>query len=171
MPSDHVIKDEPRFVGAVRKAAEVAATGKLVLFGIAASTPHSGYGYIERGAALAGFDGGFAVAPSRKSPTRRRRRVTSRPAATTGTAASSCWVRVRCSPNWSASSLPFSPRPDARWQAPARDLGFLRLEGQGFASAPSISIDYAVMERTGLAAVVPIDVGWSDVGSWSSLWD
>src|SRR5690606_20445445 len=51
------------------------------------------------------------------------------------------------------------------------DLGFLRLDGKSFEKAPSISIDYAVMERTDLAAVVPIDVGWSDVGSWSSLWE
>jgi mannose-1-phosphate guanylyltransferase / mannose-6-phosphate isomerase len=51
------------------------------------------------------------------------------------------------------------------------DLGFLRLDAKAFAAAPGISIDYAVMEKTALAAVVPIDVGWNDVGSWSSLWE
>src|SRR5262249_18334531 len=51
------------------------------------------------------------------------------------------------------------------------DLGFLRLDRTAFATAPNISVDYAVMEKTGAAAVLPIDVGWSDVGSWSSLLD
>ena len=52
-----------------------------------------------------------------------------------------------------------------------RDLGFVRLNGTAFAQSPNISIDYAVMERTTRAAMLPLDVGWSDVGSWSSLWD
>ena len=62
MPSDHAVKDEARFVEAVRRAAGVAATGRLVLFGIEPDAPHTGYGYIKRGTALEGFRGGaFAV--------------------------------------------------------------------------------------------------------------
>ena len=68
MPSDHVIKDEPGFVAAVHRAAEVAAAGKLVLFGIAPGAPHTGYGYIRRGAPLAGFAGAFAVAAFTEKP-------------------------------------------------------------------------------------------------------
>src|SRR5690606_22644941 len=58
MPSDHVIRDEPRFVECVRRAAKVAATGRLVLFGIKPAEAHTGYGYIRQGAALEGFNGG-----------------------------------------------------------------------------------------------------------------
>ena len=68
MPSDHVIKDEPGFVAAVRRAAEVARTGKLVLFGITPSGPHTGYGYIRRGEPLAGFEGVYGVAAFAEKP-------------------------------------------------------------------------------------------------------
>ena len=68
MPSDHVIKDEARFVAAVRRAAEVAEAGKLALFGIAPGVPHTGYGYIQRGEPLPGFDGAFAVRAFTEKP-------------------------------------------------------------------------------------------------------
>ena len=70
MPSDHVIKDDTRFVAAVRRAADVAAAGRLTLFGIQPSAPHTGYGYIHRGAPLAGFDGAFAVRAFTEKPNR-----------------------------------------------------------------------------------------------------
>jgi mannose-1-phosphate guanylyltransferase/mannose-6-phosphate isomerase len=171
MPSDHVIEDEQGFVAAVRKAADIAATGKLVLFGIPPSAPHPGYGYIRRGAALAGFDGAFAVGAFREKPDRET-------AASYLASGDHYWnsgifvlgARAflgeleRLQPSILAGAK--RALADA-----ASDLDFLRLDAQGFASAPSISMDYAVMERTGLAAVLPIDVGWSDVGSWSSLWE
>ena len=70
MPSDHVIKDNMRFVAAVRRAADVAGAGRLTLFGIAPSAPHTGYGYIHRGEPLAGFDGAFAVRAFTEKPNR-----------------------------------------------------------------------------------------------------
>ena len=70
MPSDHAIKDEKGFVAAVHRAAEVAAAGKLVLFGVAPTSPHTGYGYIHRGAPLANFDGAFAVNAFTEKPNR-----------------------------------------------------------------------------------------------------
>jgi mannose-1-phosphate guanylyltransferase/mannose-6-phosphate isomerase len=171
MPSDHVIKDEPAFVVAVRKAAEVATTGRLVLFGITPGAPHTGYGYIRRGAPLAGFDGAFAVGAFTEKPDRET---------ATGYLASGDY-------SWNSGIFVLGARAflaelerlEPAILAAARralagageDLGFLRLDAEAFAAAPGISVDYAVMERTGLAAVVPIDVGWSDVGSWSSLWE
>jgi mannose-1-phosphate guanylyltransferase / mannose-6-phosphate isomerase len=68
MPSDHVIKDQSAFVEAVRRAANVAATGRLVLLGITPRTPHTGYGYIRRGAVIAPFDGAFAVEAFTEKP-------------------------------------------------------------------------------------------------------
>jgi mannose-1-phosphate guanylyltransferase/mannose-6-phosphate isomerase len=171
MPSDHVIRDEPRFVTAVRQAAEIAASGKLVLFGITPSAPHTGYGYIERGAPLAGFDGAFAVAAFTEKPDRQ---TAERYLASGGY-------------DWNSGIFVFGARAflaelerlepailaaaESALAGARDDLGFLRLDGEAFASAPGISIDYAVMERTSLAAVMPIDVGWSDVGSWSSVWE
>ena len=172
MPSDHVIKDDQRFVEAVRRAAIVAATGRLVLFGIKPAEPHTGYGYIRQGESLEGFTGGaFQVKAFVEKPDIK----------TAGKYVSDggyYWnsgifvLHVR-------TFLDELARLEPRVLEAARggltnaveDLGFLRLDKPSFAAAPSISIDYAVMEKTELAAMLPIDVGWNDIGSWSSLWD
>jgi mannose-1-phosphate guanylyltransferase/mannose-6-phosphate isomerase len=171
MPSDHVIRDEPRFAEPVRRAGEIAAAGRLVLFGITPDAPHTGYGYIRRGAPLAGFDGAFAVAAFTEKPDRET-------AAQYLAAGGYDWnsgIFVLGARAFLGELERFEPAIlDAVRRAldgARSDLGFLRLDADAFASAPGISIDYAVMERTGLAAVLPIDVGWSDVGSWSSLWE
>jgi mannose-1-phosphate guanylyltransferase/mannose-6-phosphate isomerase len=171
MPSDHVIKDEAAFVAAVRRAAEVAATGRLVLFGVTPTEPHTGYGYIRRGAPLSGFAGVFAVDAFMEKPT-------SATAAGYVMAGGYYWnsgifvFRARTFLDELASHDPSILEAARQALAAAKeDLGFLRLDPDAFARAPSISIDYAVMERTRAAAVVPVDIGWSDVGSWSSLWE
>ncbi len=171
MPSDHAITDEGGFLAAVRRASEVAEAGKLVLFGIAPLSPHTGYGYIRRGAPLPGLEGVFEVATFAEKPGREtaERYVASR---------EYYWnsgifvlgVRTfldeleRLQPAVLAAAK-------AALLAARSDQGFLHLDGEAFAKAPVISVDYAVMEKTTLAAVLPIDVGWSDVGSWSSLWE
>ncbi len=171
MPSDHAIKDEPGFVSAVLRAAEVARTGRLVLFGITPSAPHTGYGYIRRGAPLAGFVEAYTVDA-----------FTEKPDVRTATAYLDAGTYY-----WNSGIFVFGARAfleelarlepailDAAQQALADardDLGFLRLGAEAFARAPAKSIDYAVMEHTGSAAVLPVDIGWSDVGSWSSLWE
>jgi mannose-1-phosphate guanylyltransferase/mannose-6-phosphate isomerase len=171
MPSDHVIEDEPAFVAAVRLAAKVATTGKLVLFGIAPRTPHTGYGYIRRGAALPGLDGAFAVDAFMEKPNQQT-------AAAYLGAGGYFWnsgIFVFRADTFLDELARLAPAIlDAARQALAdceEDLGFLRLRAEAFAKAPDISIDRAVMERTRAAAVVPVDMGWSDVGSWSSLWE
>jgi mannose-1-phosphate guanylyltransferase/mannose-6-phosphate isomerase len=171
MPSDHVIKDERGFVAAVRRAAEVAETGKLVLFGITPTGPHTGYGYIRRGAPLAGFADAYDVDAFTEKPDAAR-------AADYLAAGNYSWnsgIFVFAARTFLSELARLEPAIlDAARQALAAatvDLDFLRLEREAFARAPGISIDYAVMERTDLAAVLPIDVGWSDVGSWSSLWE
>jgi mannose-1-phosphate guanylyltransferase/mannose-6-phosphate isomerase len=171
MPSDHVIRDVPGFVAAVRKAGEIAATGKLVLFGIKPSAPHTGYGYIQRGKPLAGFDGAYAVGGFKEKPSQ----GTAEEYIAAGSYDWNSGIFVLGARTFLSELERFEPAILAAAKGAvdgARDdLGFLRLESKSFEQAPSISIDYAVMERTGLAAVVPIDVGWSDVGSWSSLWE
>jgi mannose-1-phosphate guanylyltransferase / mannose-6-phosphate isomerase len=171
MPSDHLIRDEPGFVAAIRQAAEIAEAGKLVLLGIAPDRPHTGYGYIRRGAPLPGFAYAHIVEAFTEKPD---------PAAAARyvQAGSYSWnsgifiFRADTYLGELARHAPAILEPARQALAGAEeDLGFLRLDAQAFARAPSISIDYAVMERTSAAAVLPVDIGWSDVGSWGSLWE
>ncbi len=171
MPSDHVIDDGAAFADAVRRAAVVAATGRLVLFGIKPSSAHTGYGYIRCGAPLSDGEEARAVDAFVEKPDK---------ATAEGYLAAGTYL-------WNSGIFVLHARtfldemqrlaPDILTAARAAldkahvDLGFLRLDGNAFATAPAISIDYAVMERTQKAAVLPIDVGWNDVGSWSSLWE
>lgn len=171
MPSDHAIRDEAGFATAVRRAAEIAATSKLVLFGIAPNSPHTGYGYIHRGTPLANFDGAFSVSAFKEKPNRE----TAQGYLATGEYYWNSGIFVLGASTFLKELKRLNPAVfDAAQKAIAaaqEDLGFLRLDAEAFSQSPSISVDYAVMEKTSLAAVLPIDVGWSDVGSWSSLWE
>ncbi|MBA4129842.1 MAG: mannose-1-phosphate guanylyltransferase/mannose-6-phosphate isomerase [Hyphomicrobium sp.] len=172
MPSDHAVKDEPRFVEAVRKAAEIAATGKLVLFGITPDSPHTGYGYIKRGASIPQSNGSAFTAE----------RFCEKPDASTAASylaeGDYFWnsgIFVLNAQTFLDEIAHLDPKilQAARGALAnaAEDLGFLRLGRDQFAESPNISVDYAVMEKTTAAAMLPIDVGWNDVGSWTSLWE
>jgi mannose-1-phosphate guanylyltransferase/mannose-6-phosphate isomerase len=172
MPSDHVVKDEARFVEGVRRAAKVAATGKLVLFGIKPDAPHTGYGYIRQGSALEGFSGAaFKVDAFYEKPDT----ATAERYLATGGYFWNSGIFVLDARTFLDELARLEPAIlEAARGALAgaeTDLGFLRLDRKAFAASPNISIDYAVMEKTAEAAMLPIDVGWNDVGSWSSLWD
>ena len=171
MPSDHVIEDRGAFLAAVERAAAAARAGHLVTFGIHPEKPETGYGYIERGAALSGAEGAFAVA-----------RFVEKPDA--GTA-----ERYVASGDffWNSGIFLFPAalflgelerlRPDIvaacrrALDGARRDEDFVRLDKEAFAACPADSIDYAVMEHTAKAAVVPVSMGWSDLGSWDALWE
>ncbi|HXF53779.1 MAG TPA: mannose-1-phosphate guanylyltransferase/mannose-6-phosphate isomerase [Hyphomicrobiaceae bacterium] len=172
MPSDHVISNETRFADAVRQAASIAASGKLVLFGIEAKTPHTGYGYIRSGRPFmatgwATFEvAGFFEKPDRKTAERY--------VADGGYYWNSgiFVLNVRTFLEELSRLEPVLLEAVRASLAGAReDLGFLRLEAEAFARAPDISVDYAVMEKTSAAVVMPVDVGWSDIGSWATLWE
>ena len=171
LASDHAIRGADAFNGAVRRAAEVAAAGMLVTFGIAATRPDGGFGYIERGDALRSDAGAFKIARFVEKPSEE----TARAMIATGRA------------YWNSGMFAFGARrvleelgrfrPDILEAARAAvasavdDLGFLRLGKEAFLACPAEAIDRAVMERTAHAAVIPADFEWSDVGSWSALWD
>lgn len=172
MPSDHVILQEAQFVDAVRRAAKVAETGRLVLFGIKPSGPHTGYGYIRQGAQLAGCDAGaYAVDAFFEKPNQ----ATAESYVAGGDYFWNSGIFVLGARTFLDELQKLEPAiyeaARAALAGVKEDLGFLRLDRDAFGQAPNISIDYAVMEKTRLAAMLPIDVGWSDVGSWSSLWD
>ncbi|MEZ5817640.1 MAG: mannose-1-phosphate guanylyltransferase/mannose-6-phosphate isomerase [Hyphomicrobiaceae bacterium] len=172
MPSDHVIADEAGFADAVRKAARVAAGGRLVLFGIKPSEAHTGYGYIRQGNAVSGSDNAaFAVDAFFEKPD-------AATAADYVAAGNYFWnsgifvLHARTFIEEMARLEPTILEAARGALASAEsDLGCMRLDKAAFSAAPNISVDYAVMEKTSLAAMLPIDVGWNDVGSWASLWE
>ena len=170
MPSDHAIGDPAAFEDAIGRAAAAARAGALVTFGIAADRPETGYGYIRRGAALAGLEGSYEVAAFVEKPDRAR--------AESYLAAGDYF--------WNSGIFLFpaqlyvdelsSRRPEmvagcrAALNTAQRDLDFLRLDKAAFTELRGESIDYAVMEHTKRAAIVPVSMGWSDIGSWDALW-
>jgi len=166
LPSDHAAA----FRAAVATAMPAAAAGLLVTFGVAPTGPHTGYGYVAAGEELRSSPGCFRVSRFVEKPDLETAR------------------HYLAKGGWSWNSGMFLFAAGAfldeckRWQpalhdavraaiADARDdLDFLRLAAEPFAAAPSISVDYAVMERTDKAAVVPADMDWTDMGSWAALW-
>ena len=168
LAADHEIKDPQAFAAAVGDAATLAADGKLVTFGIVPTQAATGYGYIRRGAA----DGpGFAVDEFVEKPDR---------ATAEGYLADGGYYwnsgmfmfRAQAYLDELARLRPAMLENCRRAVAGCRaDLDFLRLDAAAFEACESDSIDYAVMEHTGLACVVPLDAGWSDIGSWSALWE
>ncbi len=168
LPSDHVISDAEALAAAIQEAARAAAEGALVTFGVVPTGPETGYGYIQRGDTQGG---GYRVLSFVEKPDLETAK---------GYLASGDYY-------WNSGMFAFRAgrfleeleqyRPDildACNQACSRtqaDLDFMRIDSDAFAACPAESIDYAVMEKTDRAVVIPLDAGWSDVGSWSSLWD
>jgi mannose-1-phosphate guanylyltransferase/mannose-6-phosphate isomerase len=168
LPADHLVEDEAAFREAVDGALPLAAEGWLVTFGITPEHAETGYGYIQRGEPLGGA--GFQV-----------RRFVEKPDLATAEAYLAAGDYA-----WNSGMFLFraeryldelgqhapdilAAARDASAAAKA-DLDFIRVDGDAFAASPSDSIDYAVMEKTSRAAVVPVSCGWSDIGSWSALW-
>ncbi len=168
LPSDHVVRDVEAFRRAVLAATPAAAAGALVTFGIVPTAPETGFGYIQADPGAAGV--------------RKVLRFVEKPDAATaqryldagGYYWNSGMFLFRAS-RYLAELGRF--RPDilegarAAFAAARRDGDFVRLDAAAFEATPAESIDYAVMERTDAAMVLPVDIGWNDVGSWSALWD
>lgn len=169
--SDHVIDDVKAFHEAVRIAANAAREGYLVSIGVMPTRPETGYGYIDRGAELKTVRGAFAVKRFVEKPDR----ATAERFIQGGTHLWNASIFLFRASTYLDELKKYAPdvlsQAEAALRQGTRDLDFLRLDRDAFAKCPSISIDYAVMERTDHAAVVPADIGWSDVGSWSVLWE
>ncbi|MDE0212946.1 MAG: mannose-1-phosphate guanylyltransferase/mannose-6-phosphate isomerase [Deltaproteobacteria bacterium] len=169
LPADHVIRDESRFASAVRAAVLEAAAGHLVTFGVTPAYAETGYGYIKAAGRTGVSDDGRKV-----------ERFVEKPDA--GEAAG---YLEEGGYYWNSGMFVF---PASRYldelglhepavrDAVARahrnaveDVGFLRLEARSFSSSPAVSVDYAVMEHTSDAVMVPLEANWSDIGSWAAL--
>lgn len=169
LPADHLIQGQHEFQEALKKACQAAEQGELVLFGIQPYRPETGYGYIK--VAAPQEDGLVAVEQFVEKPGFEQ----------------ACRFLESGNYLWNSGMFLFRAsrfleelkryEPDIydtcrlalsqSW----RDLEFLRIDAESFAHCPDSSIDYAVMEKTDRAMVVPLSAGWSDVGSWSSLWE
>jgi mannose-1-phosphate guanylyltransferase/mannose-1-phosphate guanylyltransferase/mannose-6-phosphate isomerase len=169
MAADAAMNDLEALHAVIQRGAAAAAQGHFVTFGMTPSAPETGYGYIEQGAALAGLDGVFRLARFIEKPNQAKA------------------AELIASPKnfWNSGMFMFTAEfilaeldryaPDvlaavrAAMAARHADLDFIRLGAAAFEAAPDISIDYAIAEKTDKAVVVPANIGWSDVGSWSAL--
>jgi mannose-1-phosphate guanylyltransferase/mannose-6-phosphate isomerase len=170
LPADHVIEDRAAFHAAIERAAASVADGALATFGIVPTAPETGYGYIHRGAATA-TDGSFRVDRFVEKPDL----ATAQGFLADGNYFWNSGMFLFRAERYLGELKEFQPAiasaVDTAMKDSYRDLDFCRLDEKAFAACPSDSIDYAVMEHTQHAVVVPADIGWSDVGSWSALWE
>jgi len=173
LPADHVINDSEGFQNAVAAGREQASNGKLVTFGIKATAPETGYGYIKRGQKLDNYGDltayqvdQFVEKPNEEVATR--------------------YIESGCY-DWNSGIFLFSAKTflselekfqpkvletcKKAYNNKSADFDFLRVETAAFEASPDIAIDYAVMEKTEHAVVVPMSVGWNDLGSWSAMWE
>ncbi len=166
LPSDHVVLDDAAFHSSVKAASAAAESGKLVTFGIVPTGPETGYGYIK---AIAG-SGVRAVERFVEKPDL----GTAQNYVASGEYFWNSGMFLFKATRYLAELRKFQPDMlSACEQALAnavRDTDFIRLDAVAFESCPSDSIDYAVMEKTADATVIGLNAGWSDVGSWSALW-
>jgi mannose-1-phosphate guanylyltransferase/mannose-6-phosphate isomerase len=171
LPADHHIPDAAALRAAVTAALPAAQAGLLVTFGVVPRWAETGYGYIERGEALPAAPGAYRVARFLEKPNEE----TAQRFLASG------------SHYWNSGMFLFQARSflaelerlqpavvsatDAALAGAKRDLDFLRLDAAAFARNPSVSVDYAVMEHTDRAAVLPVSFPWTDLGSWKALWE
>lgn len=173
LPADHLISDRASFLTALEKAERAAKAGALVTFGVVPTVAETGYGYIKRGKPL-----GNEVAKDAyrvESFVEKPDAQTARTYLESGEYLWNSGMFVFRADRFLEEMERFAPDilnacRDAISGA-SEDLDFCRLERAAFLRSPSDSVDYAIMERTEAAAVVPLDAGWSDIGSWSALQD
>jgi mannose-1-phosphate guanylyltransferase len=169
LAADHEIRDEDEFLQAIQVARNFAEKGKLVTFGIVPSSPETGYGYIKTGHSLG--DNGYKVSAFIEKPELElaKKYITDgRYLWNSGMFMFKASVYIRELKKFRPDIFVACEKSLAASQ---HDLDFIRVDSDSFSFCPEDSIDYAVMEKTDKAVVVPLDAQWSDVGSWSALWD
>ena len=170
MPADHVIPDRERFTEIVARGVQLAGAGFLVTFGVVPARPETGYGYIRRGEAIGNGDA-WQVARFVEKPDQ----STAEQYLASGDYFWNSGIFAMRADRWLEELERFRPDIVAAcrqaWAGGSRDLDFTRIDGNAFRACPGDSIDYAVMEKTDRAAVVPLDTPWSDVGAWPALWE
>jgi len=171
LPSDHVILQASVFQEAVKQAERLALQNFLVTFGIVPTHPETGYGYIKRGAVAVMDDSAYPVAAFVEKPDLK----TAQGYLERGDYLWNSGMFAFKAGVFLQELEKFNPQMLAvcreAFNAAQRDVDFVRIPANIFTSCPSDSVDYAVMEKTDKAMVIPLDAGWNDVGSWSALWE
>jgi mannose-1-phosphate guanylyltransferase/mannose-6-phosphate isomerase len=169
MAADANISDLPALLAAIRTAAEAAAQGFFVTFGMRPTAPETGYGYIAQGAAMPGLPGVYKLDRFIEKPN-------AATAASLLQSETNLWnsgMFMFTAATLLAEMEQYAPEvlraAQAAVESKSSDLDFIRLGSREFEAAPDISIDYAIAEKTSKAVVVPAAIGWSDVGSWTAL--
>ena len=169
LPADHMIQRPEVFCEAVRSAGPLAEAGRLVTFGVVPDRPETGYGYIRRDELLEGDI--FAIGEFVEKPDAE----TAQRYLDSGDFFWNSGMFLFRAQTYLDELSRLAPEMvdacRAALEAAETDLDFVRLDRAAFEACPGDSIDYAVMEKTELGAVVPLDCGWSDVGAWSALWE
>ena len=183
LAADHVIRDAAALCTVVTNGVDAVQNGALLTFGIVPTAPETGYGYIRRGARRAGRDEKPAPSPQPPAPdiydvkefVEKPDLVTAEKYLESGDYYWNSGMFFFKASVFLAELEKAAPEMLAAcrkaWEGRASDLDFTRLDTEAFAACPSDSIDYAVMEKTNRAVVIPLDAGWSDVGSWAALWE
>ena len=170
LAADHVVRDRPGLVQLCKKAGDAAAEGYIVTLGIKPDNPATGYGYLRPGAPIAAGSEVLKLEAFVEKPDRE----TAQKYIDAGYYWNSGNFIFRADVMQSEIAQ-FEPAmaeaAEAAIEGAQKDLGFLVLDGEAFERAPKKSIDYAVMEKTDKAALIPADIGWSDVGTWRAVWE
>src|SRR6201996_2221379 len=168
LAADHVVGDTAAFVAACRQGLVAAASGNIVTFGVQPERAATEYGYISPGKTISGEVRSVVKFVEKPDPVTAAGYIESGYLWNSGNFMFRASILLDEYRNVDAASV--QAVTDAVTRA-GRDLGFITLDTDAFGSANAISIDYAVMEKTAHAAVVPVSCGWSDVGSWNAVWE
>jgi mannose-1-phosphate guanylyltransferase/mannose-6-phosphate isomerase len=169
MPSDHIIENENEFIKSVLEASKLAQEGYLITFGIVPNSPQTGYGYIKIGKEINSNQNIFDVEKFVEKP---EKKLAEEFIASKEYFWNSGIFMFKSSTYLEALQ---KVQPEVfscckkSYQNAVKDLDFLRIEKESFEKSPNISIDYGVMEKSNKIAIMPINVGWSDVGSWQAI--
>ena len=171
LPADHLIHNVQAFHQALEKAETLARSGYLVTFGILPTAAETGYGYIQSDGALETMPEASKINRFVEKPDRE----TAEKYLNSGTYFWNSGMFMFTASSYLKALEQLAPEilgaSQQAWEKAETDADFIRLDQQAFSACPSDSIDYAVMEHTDNGVVIPLDVGWNDVGSWSALWD
>lgn len=169
LAADHLIQDVNAFHQSIAKALVLAESGKLVTFAITPTHPETGYGYLQMGAAVG--EGGFEVSRFVEKPDL----ATAQDYLAQGSYFWNSGMFMFRASRYIQELERFQPTIVSVCREAlakgAQDMHFTRVDSAIFSSSPDDSIDYAVMEKTSDAVMVPLNAGWSDIGSWSAIWD
>jgi mannose-1-phosphate guanylyltransferase / mannose-6-phosphate isomerase len=168
LAADHVVRDTAAFLAACREGLLAAESGRIVTFGVKPERPATEYGYIKPGELVAGEVRAIAKFVEKPDQATAADYVGAGYLWNSGNFMFRASVLLDEYRQFDAASV---QAVTASVAEAGRDLGFITLERDAFAAAKAISIDYAVMEKTTHAAVVPVSCGWPDVGSWRAVWE